>query len=80
MGNLAAVLSEQAASRGPMKCTVGLLLRDLDDLDAKALRNALNSGLEGSKISFALSHEGHRVAAQAIQRHRRGLCNCEQAR
>lgn len=77
MGNLAAVLSQQAASRGPMKCTVGLLLRELDDLDAKALRNALASSLEGSKISFALSQEGHRVGGQAIQRHRRHLCNCE---
>lgn len=79
MGNLAAALSEQASAPGRMRCTVGLLLRELDDIDAQALRKAIDSGMEGSRIAAALSSEGHRVAGQAIQRHRRRQCNCGDA-
>lgn len=76
MGNLAAALSEQARPVPGPKCSVGQLLNELDDIDAQALRNALESNMRGESISTALRGEGHRIAGTTIQRHRRNRCSC----
>ena len=78
MGNLAATLSEHATATRPTRCTVGILLVEkLDDIDSQALRNALDSDMGGEQIASALRDEGHDMAGQTIQRHRRGHCGCK---
>ena len=77
MGTLAASLSAHATMTRPSRCTVGVLLVEkLDDIDSQALRNALDSDIGGEQIAAALRDEGHDIAGQTIQRHRRRHCSC----
>lgn len=77
MGNLAAALSahENGKPKGP-RCTIGILLNELDDIDRKALTKALESHMTGESIGQALRDEGHPVSGPTIQRHRRKQCSC----
>jgi hypothetical protein len=78
VGNLAATLSAHANATRPTRCTVGILLVEkLDDIDAQALRNALDSDIGGEQIAAALREEGHDIQGQTVQRHRRGHCSCK---
>jgi 16S rRNA G1207 methylase RsmC len=81
VGNLAATLSEHANATRPTRCTVGILLMEkLDDIDSQALRNALDdAGMGGEQIASALRDEGHEMAGQTVQRHRRRHCGCWRA-
>jgi 16S rRNA G1207 methylase RsmC len=78
VGNLAATLSEHATATRPTRCTVGVLLMEkLDDIDSQALRNALeDTDMGGEQIASALRDEGHDIAGQTVQRHRRRHCGC----
>lgn len=78
MGNLAAALTAQTTRIPGPKCSVGILLTELDDLDAKALTKALepNSGFKGSDIASALRSEGYHMKGHTVQRHRNGECGC----
>jgi len=76
--SLAAALSrESAPARRGSPCTVGLLLADLSDDDARELRGALASGMQHAAIVRALTSEGHKFIASTIARHRRGECACD---
>jgi hypothetical protein len=52
-------------------------MEKLDDIDAQALRNALeDADIGGEQIAAALRAEGHDIAGQTVQRHRRQHCGC----
>ena len=76
--SLAAALSrESTPARRGSPCTVGVLLTELSDDDARELRGALASGMAHTSIMRALASEGHRFIASTIARHRRGECACD---
>lgn len=61
-------------------CVVARTLDRLDEHSRVATITAL-SGYEDSypsqRISNALTRHGHRVSAQSVAKHRRGLCCCQ---
>lgn len=79
MSSLAAALADSRPSRPGNPCFFAVLLPTLDDVDRKALVNALSlgSGLQGQQISDILTTQGHRVSAQTVRWHRNGRCSCE---
>ena len=77
MGSLASALSDAAAMKPRTKCSVGALLAELDDIDRKALLNALASAMGGEAIAAAVRSEGRQMLGATIQRHRKGRCSCE---
>jgi hypothetical protein len=71
------IAAESCVKKGPT-CSVLILLGELNDDDAEALREALaDPKVPGTAIQRALLKEGHRIGAYNIQRHRRGACTCE---
>lgn len=79
MSSLAAALAEaKPINRGP-GCSVRAILAKIDDVDRKALQNALrlDSGITGVQIAAALTEEGYKVRGHTIQRHRNRRCDCE---
>lgn len=78
MSKLAAALAApKKIVRGP-ECAVKQILARVDDVDRKALENALrlDSGITGQQIADALTDEGYPVKAHTLQRHRNGRCYC----
>jgi hypothetical protein len=76
---LAAVPKTQA---GP-KCTVGVLIKSLEPDEAASLKKAIStSGIQripSSTIATAIkSAYGVSFGREALDRHRRGLCKCEE--
>lgn len=72
-----AALSEAKAEahKGP-QCTMGAVLKA--SMDADQIRAALaDQSLTGTIIAKALTKAGHAVRSEAVQRHRRGACDCE---
>lgn len=64
------------APRGP-ECGVHILLNEIDDKTAVALKAAMdNPHAPSTKISTAMAQLGFRVSSHVIQRHRRGECRC----
>ena len=60
--------------RGP-RCAVATL--DLDAADAAAFLQALGDpNIPATAIHRALHRHGHKVSDGALQRHRRGACDC----
>lgn len=69
--------AESVIKKGPT-CSVLILLGELNKDDAEALREAMaDAKVPGTSIARALLREGHRMSANNIQRHRRGMCSCE---
>lgn len=78
VSTLAAALASQ--KRKPSaRCSIAKLIDELDDIDKKALLNALepDSGVETSSIERALASEGHKFGSGALGRHRRRDCRCD---
>ena len=77
------LLEEIRAERtrsGP-SCGVSKVLDALKPADRADLESAIaDKVITGSQIARALSKRGQRLAAQTIAKHRRGDCNCAQAR
>lgn len=57
------------------KCSFGEAVKKAPPEDREVLLNALGQ-YTGTAISNALRKRGIDVKAQAVQRHRRGACNC----
>lgn len=73
---LAAALQAHKAApqRGP-RCSVCVVLQELNAKDRDALTEALaDPSFTSVAISAALQAEGYDVAPQPLQRHRRGDC------
>jgi hypothetical protein len=66
----------RAVVKGP-RCTVGQLLKKLDDEDAAALRAAIDSDMLLEHIAAAIRLTGVQMSAMTVSRHRRGLCLCD---
>lgn len=77
MSSLAAALAAQKPVGKGTRCGVGNLLEQLDDIDRKALLNALDSDMYSTDISRALYSEGHKIGGGTVARHRKRECNCD---
>ena len=86
VGGCPVSLSDRLAQAEPAmtgtRCSVGVLLGVLPEVDADALRLALSvpkgdrSRLSSRLISEILAEEGHDAGAQSITKHRNGACRC----
>lgn len=77
MSALAAALAEAKKPKAGPLCFFGRLLPTLDDVDRKALENALSSSMQGQQIAEVLTAQGHPVRGHTVQWHRTGRCSCE---
>lgn len=79
MSSLAALLAASKPTTNGPKCFFAVLLPTLDDVDRKALVQALalGSGMQGQQISDVLTAQGHPVKSHTVQWHRNGRCACE---
>lgn len=69
----------QARRKGP-PCTVALILAELDAKDRDVLEAVLtDKAVQGTTIARVLTAEGHRVASNTVQKHRRRECACSRA-
>jgi hypothetical protein len=69
-----ALEANKATIKGPT-CTVCVLLTTLKADDAKALQSALDDpSFTARGISRALKAEGHNIADQTLNRHRKADC------
>jgi hypothetical protein len=76
MGKLSVEVAALAPRRG-VTCTVGAWLATLSKADRLDVDEVMASGAFGTTISKAVEKVyGVRVGADAIQRHRRGACQC----
>jgi hypothetical protein len=78
MSNLRAALeAEKAAFRKGPPCGIEIVYSKIGKEDAAAL-GAYLADLEvpSTAIARALKADGHNVGAQAVQRHRSGVCRC----
>ncbi|MDQ6721211.1 MAG: hypothetical protein M3003_10520 [Candidatus Dormibacteraeota bacterium] len=59
-------------------CRTGHIIRQMDDVDATALAAVLDvtSGVPSATIARALQKMGHKIQDGAVNRHRRGDCQC----
>jgi hypothetical protein len=82
MSSLAARLAESKKPPVGPSCFFAVLLPKLDDVDRRALLNALDpdSGMQGEQIAAVLTSEGHPVRGHTVQWHRRGKCACDDRR
>lgn len=72
---LESIQQEQKAITLGGKCSFGDAVKKASPEDREILLNALGQ-YTGTAISNALRKRGVDVKAQAVQRHRRGACNC----
>lgn len=79
MSTLAAALAGNKRPKNGPPCYFALLFPKLDDVDRKALENALrlDSGMGGQQIADVLTSQGHPTHGHTVQRHRNGRCSCE---
>lgn len=60
------------------RCPINNILKQLEDTDQQLLTRALHdTGRTGRSIADALNSIGHQISADAVQRHRRGVCTCD---
>lgn len=80
MGKLKDLVDESQITAGP-KCTVSMLLDQLDDTDGQELVELLAGDRPTSVIARALVRldwtvNGRPIASQTLGRHRKGECSC----
>lgn len=62
---------------GRSKCSIGVVLSSLESVDRAALLDALaDNAVRATSLARVLRTHGHRVAEQAVRRHRRQECRC----
>lgn len=81
MSSLAAALATSRPTKNGSPCFFAVLLPMLDDVDRKALENALqlDSGMQGQQIASILTEQGHPVRGHTVQWHRNRRCSCDAA-
>jgi hypothetical protein len=68
---LAQLAEAPSAPRGP-RCTVGIILDELDASTAQKVRDVLDTpAISSTQIADTLIGSGHQVQAPAVARHRR---------
>lgn len=77
------VLAQLPRTQAGPKCTVGVLIKSLDPDESASLRKAIaTTGLQripSSTIATAIkSAYGISFGREALDRHRKGLCKCEE--
>jgi len=77
------VLAQLPKSQAGPKCTVGVLIKSLDSDEAASLKKAISTAgmqrIPSSTIATAIkSAYGVSFGREALDRHRRGLCKCEE--
>jgi len=71
-----ATIEAKSRPQGP-RCTVGILLDELNDHDTKILTVAMERpAIAGTAIAEYLTEQGHPMNASPINRHRKGRCSC----
>lgn len=76
--SLADELAQAAEDSRRIRCTVALILQDLDPADRGALEAAMLDGtLTGRVIAEVLTRRGHKVGSGAILNHRNKRCSCQ---
>lgn len=66
-----------AAGAYPVRCTVALLLQQLDADQAARLSAALAADdIQHAAIVRVVDRWGHRLGYDAVKRHRKGDCRC----
>lgn len=59
------------------RCTAGLLIEGLDPAYRAEVLTALrDQTIYASTIASLLAEDGHVIASETLNRHRRGRCNC----
>lgn len=78
-GGLLALIEEAARTSGPGgKCSVGLLLKQLDEADRADLEAAIAvESIPAAVIARTMRSLGHRCPDDSVMRHRRKACACE---
>ena len=78
MSKLAAALAAPVRPNHGPYCALRVILATVDDVDRKALENALrlDSGITGEQTASALRDESFNVKGHTVQRHRNGKCDC----
>lgn len=75
MGLLDDIKAESSPQRGP--CTVGALIAQLPDADAKDLQAALDDlSIPCTAITRVLKRSGVDMHEKRVQAHRKGTCAC----
>lgn len=65
--------------KGPA-CSVALTIEQMDDSTTKKFKAAMaNPSAPATQIAKAVQELGYTVRYEAIQRHRRGACRCDQS-
>ena len=69
-------IQQRATSR--LRCSMGVVLSQLDPQDREAVQQALaDHSIFGSTIAKVLKARGYEVKSLAVNRHRRRTCACE---
>jgi hypothetical protein len=75
LGLLDDIRAESSPQRGP--CTVGVLIGELPDADAKDLQAALDDpNIPATAITRVLKRMGADMHDKRVQAHRKGQCAC----
>lgn len=76
---LIALIEEAAKTSGPGgKCSVGLLLKQLDDGDRTDLEQAIGTEtIPAAVIARTMRSLGYKCPDDSVMRHRRKVCACE---
>ena len=58
-------------------CTVPVLIESMPDEDRKAFLTHLAKGTPTITLTAALRSEGYKMGDEKLNKHRRGLCECQ---
>jgi hypothetical protein len=58
-------------------CPFAKLINKLNEVDKKALFNAIEKSLPDITLANALRKEGYKIAEISIAQHRKGICRCK---
>jgi hypothetical protein len=58
-------------------CTVPVLIESMNEEDKKAFLDHLAKGTPTITLTAALRSEGYKMGDEKLNKHRRGLCECQ---
>lgn len=68
-------IDQARKTQGP-KCRLGVLLRELPDIDAREFQDCLDADYAAERIARGMTELGHRLSGEAVRKHRAGACSC----